>query len=85
MEEGLKENWLKGNQIRKQQPKDKEKLLSWHAPEVECISKGKSHKAYEFGCKVSVITTVHRSKGGQFVLVARYMVILMTVILKISY
>lgn len=26
-----------------------------HAPEVECISKGK--KKYEFGCKVSVVTT----------------------------
>ncbi len=37
---------------------------------MECISKGKSHKAYEFGCKVSVITTAHRSKGGQFALTA---------------
>ena len=70
MEGGLKEAWLKANQIRNQQPKDKEKLLSWHAPEVECISKGKSHKPYEFGCKVSVITTAHRSKGGQFALAA---------------
>ena len=36
---------------------DKHKLYSLHAPEVECISKGKEHKKYEFGCKVSVATT----------------------------
>lgn len=36
---------------------DKHKLYSLHAPEVECISKGKAHKKYEFGCKVSVATT----------------------------
>ncbi len=38
-----------------------------HAPEVECIGKGKAHKPYEFGVKVSVATTINRSKGGQFV------------------
>lgn len=36
---------------------DKNKLYSLHAPEVECIAKGKAHKRYEFGCKVSVATT----------------------------
>jgi transposase, IS5 family len=35
----------------------KDKLYSIHAPEVECISKGKSHKKYEFGCKVSLVVT----------------------------
>ena len=35
----------------------KHKLYSVHAPEVECICKGKSHKRYEFGCKTSVATT----------------------------
>lgn len=35
----------------------KGKLYSIDAPEVECISKGKAHKRYEFGCKVSVATT----------------------------
>ena len=35
----------------------KNKLYSVHAPEVECISKGKAHKRYEFGCKVSLATT----------------------------
>ena len=33
------------------------KLYSIDAPEVECISKGKAHERYEFGCKVSVATT----------------------------
>ena len=36
---------------------DKNKLYSLWAPEVECIAKGKSHKKYEYGCKVSVATT----------------------------
>lgn len=35
----------------------KNKLYSVHAPEVECICKGKVHKRYEFGCKTSVATT----------------------------
>jgi transposase, IS5 family len=43
------------------------KVYSLHAPEVECIGKGKPHKPYEFGVKVSVATPVHRCKGGQFV------------------
>lgn len=40
-----------------QQRHDKNKVYSLHAPEVECIAKGKAHKKYEFGCKVSVVTT----------------------------
>jgi IS5 family transposase len=40
-----------------QRRNDKNKLYSLHAPEVECIGKGKAHKKYEFGCKVSVVTT----------------------------
>ena len=43
------------------------KVYSMHAPEVECIGKGKAHKPYEFGVKVSVATTLKHSKGGQFV------------------
>ena len=43
------------------------KVYSLHAPEVECIGKGKPHKPYEFGVKVSVATTLKRYKGGQFV------------------
>lgn len=32
-------------------------IFSIHAPEVECIAKGKAHKPYEFGVKVSIVTT----------------------------
>ncbi len=40
-----------------QQRHDKNKLYSLHAPEVECIAKGKVPKRYEFGVKVSITTT----------------------------
>ena len=43
--------------LLKQQQKDKNKLYSLHAPEVECIGKGKAHKRYEFGVKASIATT----------------------------
>ncbi len=36
---------------------DKNKLYSLHAPETECIAKGKSRAKYEFGCKVAITTT----------------------------
>jgi IS5 family transposase len=51
-------------QLLTQQRKSKNKLYSLHAPEVECIGKGKAHKPWEFGVKVSVVTTVKE----QFVL-----------------
>lgn len=47
------------------------KLYSWHAPETECISKGKARTPYEFGVKVSLTTTNKRCKGGRFILHAR--------------
>ena len=47
------------------------KIYSLHAPEVECIGKGKPHKPYEFGVKVSLATTLNRSKGGQFAVHAK--------------
>lgn len=40
-----------------QRTDDKNKLYALHAPEVECISKGKARKPYEFGVKVSITTT----------------------------
>jgi IS5 family transposase len=43
------------------------KVYSLHAPEVECIGKGKAQRPYEFGVKVSVATTLSHAKGGQFV------------------
>ena len=57
--------------IAHQQRGDKGYLYSWHAPEVECISKGKARAPYEFGCKVSIATNLHPAKGGHFILQAR--------------
>ena len=37
--------------------KSKNKLYSVHEPHVECISKGKARKRYEFGCKVGFANT----------------------------
>jgi len=45
------------NRLLLQKRSDSGKLYSLHAPEVECISKGKAHKKYEFGCKVGVAAT----------------------------
>ena len=43
--------------LLKQQQHDRNKLYSLHAPEVECLAKGKAHKRYEFGVKVSIAAT----------------------------
>ena len=50
----------RAERIRTQQPKDKNKLYALHAPEVECIGKGKARKPYEFGVKTSIAVT-HKS------------------------
>ena len=49
----------------------KDRLYSIHAPEVECIGKGKAHKPYEFGVKVSIATVEQPAGAGCFVLDAR--------------
>lgn len=55
-------------QVRDQRQRQRgHKIYSLHAPEVECIGKGKAHRPYEFGVKVSVATPLYRCKGGQFV------------------
>lgn len=59
---------LKAFTLQKQHRHSTEKVYSWHAPETECIGKGKAHKPYEFGCKVSVTTNVNPAPGGHFVL-----------------
>ena len=41
-----------------QQPKGGDKIYALHEPEVDCISKGKARVRYEFGCKVSIATTL---------------------------
>jgi IS5 family transposase len=59
-------------QIRSQRQRQRGwKLYSFHAPEVECIGKGKAQAPYEFGVKVSIVTTNARAPGGQFVLHAK--------------
>ena len=50
----------RAERIRVQQPQDKNKLYALHAPEVECIGKGKARKPYEFGVKASIAVT-HKS------------------------
>ena len=47
----------RAERIRTQQRHDKNKLYALHAPEVECIGKGKARKPYEFGVKVSLAIT----------------------------
>jgi IS5 family transposase len=50
--------WLeRAERIRTQQRKDKNKLYALHAPEVECIGKGKARKPYEFGVKSAVVVS----------------------------
>ena len=62
----------RADQIRSQQQRQRGwKLYSFHAPEVECIGKGKASAPYEFGVKASVVNTNARAPGGQFVLHAR--------------
>ena len=62
----------RADQIRSQQQRQRGwKLYSFHAPEVECIGRGKASAPYEFGVKASVVTTNARAPGGQFVLHAR--------------
>jgi IS5 family transposase len=59
----------RASQIRWQKQRQRGwKLYSFHAPEVECIGKGKANAPYEFGTKVSITTTNARAKGGQFIL-----------------
>jgi IS5 family transposase len=50
----------RAERIRTQQRRDKNKLYAMHAPEVECIGKGKARKPYEFGVKASIAVT-HKS------------------------
>jgi len=45
-------------QSQKRKTEGLAKLYSWHAPEVQCINKGKSHTPYEFGAKVGIAATL---------------------------
>ncbi len=69
LEEALAPALSRAQQIRAQQQRQRGwKLYSFHAPEVECIGKGKARAPYEFGVKASIVTTNARAPGGQFVL-----------------
>ena len=55
-DDGLRETFAaalsKASQFRGQKPRQRGwKLYSWHAPETECIGKGKARAPYEFGVK----------------------------------
>ncbi|HET6520601.1 MAG TPA: IS5 family transposase [Geminicoccaceae bacterium] len=56
---------------QRREDRGRDKLYSLHAPEAECIGKGKAQARYEFGVKVSIATTNAVAPGGQFVLGAR--------------
>jgi len=45
----------RAERVRTQKTHDKNKLYALHAPEVECIGKGKARKPYEFGVKAAVV------------------------------
>ena len=53
----LKELLDLAERLLSQKRNSKNKIHSVHAPEVECICKGKAHKRYEFGCKASMVTS----------------------------
>ncbi len=56
-DEALEELLCLCERLHAQKQTDSKKLYSLHEPDVMCISKGKAHKRYEFGQKVSVATT----------------------------
>ncbi|MFV1962633.1 MAG: IS5 family transposase [Acidimicrobiia bacterium] len=43
--------------VLSQQKGDSNKIYSLHEPKVYCMSKGKAHKRFEFGSKVSIVLT----------------------------
>ena len=55
--ECYQKDFLLYERVLAQQPKDKNKIYSLHEPDVYCIGKGKDHKPYEYGNKVSVAAT----------------------------
>jgi IS5 family transposase len=70
--EHLSQTLERARHIFLQKRGDKNYRYSWHAPEVECISKGKARTPYEFGVKVALSTTLkaHAKGGKHFILSA---------------
>jgi IS5 family transposase len=69
MRDGVAEMLARVSKLLHQAQKAKGKIYALHEPEVDCISKGKARVRYEFGCKVSVATTI----DGGFVVGMRAM------------
>jgi IS5 family transposase len=46
------------SQLLHKQPKGADNFYALHEPQVDCIFKGKARVRYEFGCKVSLATTL---------------------------
>lgn len=62
VQQALAEVMSKADRLRAQSAQRKAidgvpKLYAWHAPEVDCISKGKARQPYEFGVKVGIACT----------------------------
>ena len=60
-DEPLKEKLFLAAHLLCQRRDSKDKIYSIHEPQVECISKGKTHKPYEFGCKVGIVSSSRRN------------------------
>ena len=56
--ETYQKDFLFYQKVLAQQPKDKNKIYSLHKPDVYVIAKGKDHKQYEYGNKVSMCTII---------------------------
>ena len=55
--ECYQKDFLFYERVLAQQPKDQHKIYALHEPQVYCIGKGKDHKQYEYGNKVSIACT----------------------------
>ncbi|WP_235013523.1 transposase, partial [Spiribacter roseus] len=56
----LAETMHRARRLKEQKTKSENKLYAFHAPEVECISKGKARQPYEFGVKASFAVTAQK-------------------------
>ena len=55
--ETYQKDFLFYQKVLSQKPKDTNKIYSLHEPQVYVIAKGKDHKKYEYGNKVSICST----------------------------
>ena len=71
LEEAFAPALSRARQIRSQQQRQRGwKLYSFHAPEVECIGKGKARAPYEFGVKASIVATTASRDPADLVVLA---------------